>query len=89
MRGGASEIEHSAVCMQGSLNPSLRIGAALFVIFLSSALPAHSQNTTFATSVHLAIGQTIRVLLASGSADRFYDAPIVQNRSYCVEANGE
>ena len=50
-------------------------------------LPAAAQNTTFGTAVHLLIGQSpVRVTLATGSADRFYDAPVVLNRSYCAEA---
>jgi len=48
---------------------------------------AHAQNTTFGSSVHLLVGQApVRVTLATGSADRYYDAPVAQNRSYCAEA---
>ena len=48
---------------------------------------AAAQNTTFGTAVHVLVGQLpVRVTLPTGSADRFYDAPVVANRSYCAEA---
>lgn len=57
-----------------------------FSLVLASA--AHAQNTSFATSVHLLVGQTpMRVTLTTGpTATRYYDAPVVANRSYCAEA---
>lgn len=45
------------------------------------------QNTTFAGAVHIVAGQPpMRVMLASGSPDRYYDAEVVAGRSYCAEA---
>ena len=43
---------------------------------------AQAQNTTFGTAVHLLVGQTpVRVTLATGTPDHFYDAPVVAGRS--------
>ena len=48
---------------------------------------AAAQNTTPGTAVHLLVGQSPMVVnLATGSATRFYDAPVVSERSYCAEA---
>lgn len=58
----------------------------VFVVGFPGFAAAQVANNSFATSVHLLVGQTpVRASLASaGSA--FYDAPVVQNRSYCAEA---
>jgi hypothetical protein len=63
---------------------SVAIWAALVLV----PTAAHAQNTSFGTSVHLLVGQTpMRVTLTSGAtATRYYDAPVVLNRSYCAEA---
>lgn len=68
-------------------NRLYRCGLFLGLLALASA-PAHAQNTSFGASVHLLVGQTpVRVTLTSGStATRYYDAPVVANRSYCAEA---
>lgn len=57
-----------------------------FTLLLASAV--HAQNTSFATSVHLLVGQTpMRATLTTGAtATRYYDAPVVKDRSYCAEA---
>jgi hypothetical protein len=48
---------------------------------------AAAQNTSFGAAVHLLVGQSpVRVTLATGTATRYYDAPVVINRSYCAEA---
>jgi hypothetical protein len=67
----------------------LRLRAVTLLALIPALAPAasYAQNTSFATSVHLLVGQSpVRVTLATGSADRFYDAPVVANRSYCAEA---
>lgn len=50
--------------------------------------PAMAQNTSFATAVHMLVGQAaVRgTLNSAGTTTRYYDAPVVANRSYCAEA---
>jgi hypothetical protein len=60
------------------------VSLALLTLIPATAI---AQNTDFSTAVHLLVGQSpVRVTLPTGSADRFYDAPVVQNHSYCAEA---
>jgi hypothetical protein len=57
------------------------------IVILTPPVVASAQNTTFGTSVHMLAGQPpVRVTLATGSADRYYDAVVVTGRSYCAEA---
>ena len=50
---------------------------------------AWAQNTTPGTSVHILVGQTPMVVnLPTATPDRYYDASVVQGRSYCAEATG-
>jgi hypothetical protein len=58
-------------------------------LFALLSVSAHAQNTSFGTAVHLLVGQSpMRVTLPVATPDRFYDAPVVANRSYCAEATG-
>jgi hypothetical protein len=52
-----------------------------------SGIPAHAQNIDPSTAVHLVVGQPpVRVTLPAATPNRFYDATVVMNRSYCAEA---
>ena len=56
---------------------------------LACSAMASAQNTTFTNSVHIVAGQpAMRVTLATGSAERFYDVKVQAGRSYCAEATG-
>ena len=69
--------------MNGRLRRCALIAGALALIPVS----ARAQNTSFGTSVHLLVGQAaVLSTPATTGEQRFYDAPVVQNRSYCAEA---
>ena len=63
-------------------------GVGVLTLSLMFSLPAAAQvaNNSFATSVHMLVGQTpMRTTLPNGQV-AFYDAPVVAGRSYCAEA---
>jgi hypothetical protein len=61
----------------------------LLGLFALVPVSAYAQNTAFGTAVHLLVGQSpMRVTLPAATPDRFYDAAVVANRSYCAEATG-
>ena len=67
-----------------TIQSKLSLLIALMAVVPTTAL---AQNTSPGTAVHMLIGQSpMRVNLATGSADRYYDFPVITNRSYCVEA---
>ena len=64
-----------------------RIVLLFAIIATSDRVAAFGQNTTFGGAVPIVAGQpAVRVTLATGSADRFYDADVASGRSYCAEA---
>jgi hypothetical protein len=68
---------------------SRRVGRSVLLAgsLLTIAGSSWAQNTTFGNAVHLLVGQTaVRVTPATIAENRFYDAPVVLNRSYCAEA---